>query len=512
MVDHTSPRPTLSRALLRSSGARSGVVDFPSEAMLDLPERVIQFGTGAFLRGFTDYFIDEANRRGAFGGRIVMVSSTASGRDRRLTEQNGLYTLVVQGIVDGRARRDYRIISSVSRALGATTEWPAVLKVAESPDIELIVSNTTEVGIVLDEGDADAGPDRSPPSSFPAKLAALLLHRARHFSYDVARAPAVVPCELIDNNGSTLRGLVMALAERWKTEPEFVRWLERVPFCNTLVDRIVAGAPRHELAAELGEALGYDDAMLTIGEPYRLLAIEGNEALRDRLRFVDGDPEIVVTEDITPYQERKIFLLNGTHTALVSIALLSGCTTVREAMEHPALSAFARTALLDEIVPSVRVPGAEAFARDVLDRFANPYLQHALWDITLQGTAKFRGRLVPTIVAYARRAGHAPRALALGFAGYLALQRGDLQAARAAEGRTVPADGAGDTVRARWSGVEDNAAQLGAFVRAVCADEKLWGIDLNAVPGFAELTTEHLVRIRQDGAVAALATLLGATA
>jgi tagaturonate reductase len=365
---------------------------------------------------------------------------------------------------------------------------------------------------VLDESDAAAGPDRSPPSSFPAKLAALLIHRARHFDFDPARAPMVLPCELIENNGDKLRGLVLTLAERWNIEPAFVRWLEQVPFCNTLVDRIVPGSPRHEQAAELGEALGYDDAMLTISEPYRLFAIEGDAALRARLRFADADPGIIVADDIAPYRERKVRLLNGAHTSFVSLALLAGCTTVREAVEHPALGAFLRSVLFDEIVPSVSVPGAEAFAREVLDRFANPYLQHALWDITLQGTAKFRVRLVPTIAEYARRTGQAPRALALGFAGYLGLQRGELQAARAAQGAAVPADAAGDTVRARWSGVGDDAAQLGAFVRGICTDVELWGVDLNAVSGFAELVTEHLVRIRQDGVSAALGTLLGATA
>jgi tagaturonate reductase len=512
MTDVATARPILSRALLRAPEGRGSAADFPPEALLDLPERVIQFGTGGFLRGFVDYFIDEANRRGEFGGRIVMVGSTGSGRDRRLTEQNGLYTLVVQGIADGRVRRDFRVISSVSRALAASTEWAAVLKVAESPDIELIVSNTTEVGIVLDESDAAAGPDRSPPASFPAKLAAVLLHRARHFSFDPARAPVVVPCELIENNGDRLRELVLALAARWKAGPEFIEWVGQVPFCNTLVDRIVPGAPRHEQAAELGEALGYDDAMLTISEPYRLFAIEGDARLRERLNFADADPGIIVAEDIAPYRERKVRLLNGAHTSFVSLALLAGCTTVREAVAHPALGAFLRGVLFDEIVPSVSVPGAETFAREVLDRFANPYLDHALWDITLQGTAKFRVRLVPIIAEYARRTGQAPRALALGFAGYLDLQRGALQAVRAAQGNTVPSDAAGDTVRARWSGVSDEPEQLEAFVGAVCGDVELWGMDLNTVPGFADLVAEHLVRIRRAGVTAALGTLLGATA
>jgi tagaturonate reductase len=504
--------PTLSRASLRASIARDRGIEVPSPELLDLPERAMQFGTGALLRGLVDYFIDEANRRGQFGGRVMMIGSTGSGRDRRLNEQDGLYTLVVQGIVDGSARRDFRVIASVSRALSAATQWAEILRGAESASLELIFSNTTEVGIVLDENDAAAGPSQSPPSSFPGKLTALLAHRARHFNFDASCAPVVIPCELIEGNGDRLKDIVRTLAGRWSFGSEFLRWLDTVPFCNTLVDRIVPGAPSPEQRVELDTVLRYDDAMLTVCEPYRLFAIQADDAVRSRLRFADADPGIIVAEDIAPYRERKVRLLNGSHTSLVYLALLAGCTTVREAVEHPALGAFLRTVLFDEIVPSVSVPGAETFAREVLDRFANPYLHHALWDITLQGTAKLRVRVVPTIVEYTRRTGQAPRAVALGFAAYLAFQRGDLHAARRAAGQNVPADAAGDAVRVRWNAVGDDPPALTAFARDICADKALWGTDLTTIPGFTEQVGDHLVRIRHDGAHAAMATLLGVSA
>jgi tagaturonate reductase len=506
-----SARPMLSRELVGSRAIQRGApsLELPREEVLALPERALQFGTGALLRGLVDFFIDEANARGQFGGRIVMVGSTGSGRDRRLNEQDGLYTLVVQGLVDGAPRRDCRVIASVSRALAATSEWDAVLRAADSPAVDLIFSNTTEVGIALDEADASARVTNESPRSFPAKLARVLLHRARHFAYDPARAPLVIPCELIEDNGDRLRAIVTTLAERWALEPRFMAWLDRVVFCNTLVDRIVPGAPSGEQARELDETLGYEDAMLTVCEPYRLFAIQGDDALRARLGFADADPGIIVSEDIAPYRERKVRLLNGAHTSFVSLALLAGCTTVREAVEHPVISAFLRTVLFDEIVPSVSVPGATEFAREVVTRFANPYLHHALWDITLQGTTKFRVRLVPTILSYARRTGQAPRALALGFAGYLAFQRGELHEERRGAGATVPPDAAGDAVRARWTSASDG--DLTGFVRQVCGAADLWGADLSAVPGFVDTVSDHLSRIRQEGAVAAMTALVGAT-
>src|SRR5882757_3206782 len=162
-----SARPMLSRELVGSRAVQRGTpsIALPREEVLALPERVLQFGTGALLRGLVDFFIDEANARGQFGGRIVMVGSTGSGRDRRLNEQDGLYTLVGQGLVDGAPRRDCRVIASVSRALAASSEWGAVLRAAESASIDLIFSNTTEVGIVLDEDDAGAGAESESPRS-----------------------------------------------------------------------------------------------------------------------------------------------------------------------------------------------------------------------------------------------------------------------------------------------------------------------------------------------------------
>jgi len=498
-------RATLSPSLVPSIASRDDLT-LPDARQLALPERAVQFGTGALLRGLVDAMLDDANRAGEFGGRVVMIGSTGSGRDRALNEQSGLFTLVVQGLVHGSAKREFRVVSAVSRALAAGTEWDEVLRCAENPELELIFSNTTEIGIVLDEADA-AAPVSGAPRSFPGKLTAFLLHRARWCEFDVARAPVVIPTELIEGNGDRLREIVHTLAERWGTEPEFARWLGAVVFCNTLVDRIVPGAPNASYASELCDALGYDDGMMTVCEPYRLFAIEGDASLRDRLRFPAADEGVIVAESITPYRLRKVRLLNGAHTSFVSLAILAGCTTVREAMEHPLVGGFLRSVLLTEIVPSVDVPGAEAFARDVIDRFANPFLQHLLWDITLQGTTKFKVRVVPSIVDYARLNGHPPRALALGFAGFLAFQDGARQSARRAAGESVPADGAGESIRSRWSSVTEAPDALSRFVRGVCADVDLWGADLAAIPGFVELVTEHLATIRANGAVAAVESL-----
>jgi tagaturonate reductase len=499
---------TLNRELVASPEfASDREVDAPGAELLDLPEKVVQFGTGAFLRGFVDYFIDAANRAGHFDGRVVMVGSTGSGRDQALTEQDGLYTLATLGLVRGVPVSEYRVIGSVSRALSAAREWDQVLACARDPQLELVFSNTTEVGIALDPEDA---PDLLPPRSFPGKLTRFLYERGRAFQFAEQAGVVVIPCELIADNGDRLREIVLQLAERWDLEPAFRAWIENaVPFCNTLVDRIVPGTPTGEQAERIRSELGYQDTLLTVCESYRLFPIQADEQVAPRLRFAKADPGIVLTDDVSPFRERKVRILNGGHTIMVSTALLAGCEIVSEAVEHPLVGAYLRRVMFDEIVPSLQVEGAEQFARDVLDRFANPFIRHALFDITLQSTMKMRVRVVPSILKFSEIHGRVPESLAFGFAAYLLFMRGDLHERRRASGASVPADDQAERVRAFWNSRSDqDDAELHDLARQACSDTDLWGVDLTTLPGFSEAVALHLTRAHNEGITAALEGLL----
>ncbi len=506
-----SSLPVLSRALVESGasehGAPKALVQLPSPALLALPERAVQFGTGAFLRGFVDYFVDAANRQGAFEGRIVAIGSTDSGRDRAFADQDGLYTLVTRGIEAGTAVDDRRVVASVSRALSASNDWHEVLQCARNPQLAVVFSNTTEVGITLDEDDASAD---VPPRSFPGKLTRFLYERARAFAFAPSKGVVVVPCELIEQNGDALKRIVLALAERWDYEPGFSRWIESsVPFCNTLVDRIVPGTPRAEEGDMLAAEHGYQDALMTCAEPYRLFVIEADANVQARLEFVQSDAGIVVCDDATPYRLRKVSLLNGAHTIMVTAALLAGCETVRDAMQHPLIGAFLRQALLDEILPAVDAPDAREFALAVLDRFDNPHIRHALIDITLHGTTKLRVRNVPTMIRATERAGRVPDALALGFAAHLSWFASDQRAARLATGLPVPADEAGARISERWTRVDRrDAAQVRALVRDVASDSLLWGVDLSVLPQFVDTVAAQCLTILASGIERALESVM----
>lgn len=499
VTSRIAARPSLNRGLVQSVESRQGSgVYVPPLELLDLPEKAVQFGTGSFLRGFVDYFIDKANRAGCFGGRVVMIGSTESGRAQDLNAQDGLYTLAIRGVNDGRIQQELRVIGSVSRAISASTQWADALACARNPSLELIFSNTTEVGIALDERDEIP---LDPPHSFPGKLTRFLLERSREFRFDPMKGVVVIPCELIENNGDRLKEIVLALASQWKLEAEFSRWIdEAVPFPNTLVDRIVPGVPAGDDLDRIEESLGYHDRLVTAAEIYRLFAIEGDDRLQERLGFAKADPGIVVAEDIRAYRERKIRLLNGTHTIMVPVALLAGCETVLQAVQDDQTGPFIRRVLLSEIVPSLDVPGASEFAREVLERFANPFIRHELFDITLQGTTKLRVRVIPSILSSADHTGTAPSSLAFGFAAFLLFMRGDLQHRRRKEGREIPPDEHSDYFLQLWADIDfTSETELVELVERICSDTSLWGVDLTRVPGFTPRVAEYLGWMTRDG-------------
>lgn len=476
----------------------------PRSNSFDLPEKVVQFGSGRFVRGFIEYFIDRANRQGLFEGRVVVVQSTGSGRSDALDKQDGLYTLVIQGVDRGKQVESYTVISSISRAVSAATEWAEVLACARNPEITCIISNTTEVGITLD---AEDRPDLNPPRSFPGKLTAFLYERARAFSYAPESGLVILPCELIEQNGDVLRDIVLELARRWNLGDPFIAWLRlHNQFCNALVDRIVTGTPSEAALHAHWERLGYVDEMLTVAEVYRLWAIEGDERLKSRLPFLEADEGIVVAEDITPYRELKVRILNGTHTIMVPLSILCGNDTVLQSMEDPLVSEFIRGVMMQEIVPSLDVPvvQAEAFAEQVLDRFSNPYIEHLLINITFQATTKMQHRIIPSLLSYYERKGRLPKRILLGFAAYLLFMRstgeenGTYVGVRGTERYPINDDRA-PLLHDLWKDIDlADEDQVWAFVERVCSDESLWGVDLSRLPGLVTAVTDYVVRLASE--------------
>ena len=478
-------------------------------------EKVMQFGEGNFLRAFVDDFFDIANEKAGFGGKVVLVQPIAPGLSELINRQQGLYTLYLRGSQNGRKVDDKRVISAVSRCLNPYGEWEKVLEFAKSDALEIIVSNTTEAGIVHD---TDSAFDQAPPTSFPAKLTRVLYERY------TAGKPGIVmlSCELIDNNGRELLKCVNQYIDDWKLDEGFRRWVnEENTFCSTLVDRIVPGRIRDEAeVARLAEANGYDDPLTDVGEVFGIWVIEAPEGeagvakLEAKLPFKAAGCPVMVVPDVTPYKKRKVRILNGAHTGFTLGAYLAGYDIVRDCMHDDAILGYMNKMLYEEVIPTLPLDKEDCrqFAAAVQDRFNNPFVNHELMSISLNSTSKWRARNMPTFLDYVDQMGKLPPCLTTSFAAYVAFYSNDVQAltdkglvCRRPKGNeyTVSDD--------RWA-LEFFYAQRNdapeSLVHAVMTNRDMWGQDLTEVPGFEAEVVRILKNIREEGARAAFAACL----
>jgi len=488
----------LSRYTLKNVNSTS--VTVPGEELFHLPEKVLQFGTGVLLRGLPDYFIDKANRQGIFNGRVVVVKSTSQGDTTAFDKQDGLYTICVRGIENGNKVEENWINSSISRVLNAADEWEKVLECAHNRDMQIIVSNTTEVGIQLVHDDVR----QHPPKSFPGKLLAFLYERFKAFGGSAHSGMVIVPTELIPDNGKKLESIVLELAHLNSLEDSFIEWLENHnSFCSSLVDRIVPGKPETSVLQNLEGELGYKDDLLTMSEVYRLWAIEGNEAVKEVLSFAKADEGVIIEPNIDIYRELKLRLLNGTHTLSCGIAFLSGFKTVKEAMDDEQMSSFITELMQEEIAPSIPydldLAKAREFGSKVLDRFRNPHIKHLWLSITMNYSSKMKMRCIPVLLKHYETNESAPALFSMSFAAYILFmkavaKKGEQYFGELDEESYLIQDDQAEVFYKRWAGLT-----TAGLVSEVLSDAAYWGTDLSQLPGFKQAVTDNLNLIINNG-------------
>lgn len=501
----------LSRDLVRSGGLPNFVAAPPS-ALLNAPIRVLQFGTGRFLRAFTDWMLQRASAEGVYHGRAALVQSTRSGTVPQLRRQDNLFTVAIAGPASEEHPYTFEVVGSVGSAFEAESQWGEILKLAELPDVDVVVSNTTEVGIALSPNDVL---ESSPPPSFPGKLTAWLWHRFRALGNADESRVLVLPCELIDNNGDVLRACVEELAHRWQLPLSFVQWLRgRVTFCNTLVDRIVTGFPADDELVVIETMLGYKDELLNVCEPYHLWAVQAGPDAAERFPLHRADLNVIYTSDVTPYRDKKVRLLNGTHSLTAPVAALAGCVFVRDAMKHPLVSAWMRKMLMSELAVSLAYPKdeVEQYAESVLERFGNPNLRHRYEHILTNTLVKLRIRVVPSVISYAAKNGRGPDMVAFGFASLIAAvssgeRRDDAVVFQTPSGPVSMRDPEAAHLREALR-PEVRTEDAHGLAGRLLSDRQLWGADLSAVPGFARAVGDALADILALGVEGALEKLL----
>lgn len=504
----------LNREYLEECLIGTELADFPAE-IIEYPERVVQFGEGNFLRAFVDWMFQQMNKKGVFKGRIVIVQPILDGRVSNLNKQDNLYTLLLRGTKNGELIEKKEIITSVSRSLNAYTQWTEVLKLAENPEIEFVVSNTTEAGI--DYSAEDRLTD-NPPDSYPGKLTAYLYHRFQYFNGALDKGMVIIPVELIDRNGDNLKRIVFKLADDWNLGSGFKSWLEEANvFLNSLVDRIVTGYPFKEIT-QIEEELGYQDENLVTGEVFHLWVIEGGgNNLEKRLPFHEADLNVKWVDDMTPYRTRKVRILNGAHTAMVPISFLSGIDLVRDAVNDELLGKFVNEALFTNIIPTIQFAQSELelFAHQVLERFRNPYIDHKCLDISLNSTSKFKNRVLPSLVKYIEDNNKLPEMLVFSLAALITFYKGT-----EIRNNKLVADRNGEKYFVRdeidvlrfyvdiWNRYRKEDIKLEELVTEVLRNRDFWGKDLNQISGLGAGVLFYIQRIKEIGVKQSLKELL----
>lgn len=479
------------------------------------PERIIQFGEGNFLRAFVDWIIWNMDAKTNFNGSVVVVQPIERGMVDWLNGQDCLYHVNLQGRLNGEAVNSLERIDVISRALNPYSQNAAFMALADQPEIRFVISNTTEAGITFDPACKFTD---APASSYPSKLVQLLYRRYKTFNGDPKKGLILMPCELIFLNGHHLKECIYQYIELWKEDlgadyAGFKEWFTKYNYvCATLVDRIVPGFPRKDIAA-IQEKVGYADNLVVQAEIFHLWVIEKPEnmsidELRKEFPAEKAGLHVLIAESEKPYHERKVTLLNGPHTVLSPVAYLSGINIVRDACNDPVIGKYIHKVQFEELMETLNLPMDELrqFASDVLERFNNPYVDHQVTSIMLNSFPKFETRDLPGLKTYLERKGQLPKGLVLGLAAIITYYKGGTRA----DGAPIQPNDAQeimDLLTQLWATGDTRKVAEGVLG----ATDIIWKEskqNLNEIPGLTDMVEGFLNDIQSKGMVETVKSIL----
>ncbi len=455
----------------------------------------MQFGGGNFLRAFVDWMVQVLNQETDFNGGIAIVKPTEIGDYSNLKAQDGLFHVVLDGIKNGKLISEKVLITAVQEIVNIHTEWETYLDLARNPNLRFIVSNTTEAGIRFNEKDVLTA---NPVKEFPAKLTLWLYRRFEHFNGDVSKGCIVLPCELIEDNGAALKKTVLQYAHHWGLTEDFVVWLGTANyFCSTLVDRIVSGYPTDRAEAIQAE-LGFTDSLLVAGEQYHSWVIQRAGPVSDELPFSKTGLNVSFVDDLAPYREMKVRVLNGAHTSMVAVGYLAGLRLVKEVMDDATVCGFVESLLLEETCPTMNFPEEvkQRFVKDVMDRFRNPTLKHQLISISLNSTSKFVSRLLPTLKDFQKSRGELPKRIVFGLTCLIRFYKGEFN------GIEIPVNDNPEVLaffKVNWSRLVTDEINIETMVGIILGNSSIWGEDLNGIPELTRTVSDQLNALDKNG-------------
>lgn len=450
------------------------------------PVKILQFGEGNFLRGFVDWMIDILNETTDFDGDVQIVQPIKEGLGELINEQDGLYHTLLQGQSNNSEVNETRLITCVKGVINPHEDYQGYLDMAHNGNLRFIVSNTTEAGIAFDPNDTS---HTTTPLTFPGKLTAFLWQRYSHFKGGGDKGLVLLPVELIDKNGEKLKMTILKYIELWQLPDEFRSWvINSNIFCNTLVDRIVPGFPKEEISL-IQKRIGFLDNLVVKAEPFHLWVIQAPIAVHKTLPFSSAGLNVLFVDDIGPYRDRKVRILNGIHTAMVPFGYLLGLRTVKEAVETEPLKSFIRDTIYDEILPTLDLTKTELqkFAEAVMERFQNPFIRHELISIALNSISKFKVRVLPSIMEYYHIRQSLPKNLVKSLAALLVFYSGKYS------DNSIPLKDS-HTVLGFFNTIWE-LDSLEHIVREILSNTQLWGRDLMEIDGLYTAVVSDMLKL-----------------
>ncbi len=452
-----------------------------------LPIKVLQFGEGNFLRAFVDWMIDGMNKKHSFNAGVAVVQPLENGLIDVLNQQEGLYHHLMQGKEDQVLIDEANLITCVQNGVNPYDNPSAYFELATLKSLELVFSNTTEAGIVFDETDMPSTGEIA--KTFPGKLTQFLKYRYDHFHADANAGLRIIPCELIESNGENLKDAILNFISLWNLPDDFKDWLEKHNhFATTLVDRIVPGYPRDEIEPIL-DRIKYNDKLVVKSESFHLFVIKGSDSIKNAFPADQYGFNVKYVDDITPYRTQKVRILNGSHTSMVPIGLLAGFETVSETINDELIGTFIHDIVFKEIVPTIEIPGEDVkeFARQVINRFKNPFIRHELASISLNSIAKFKVRVLPTLLDYCISRKTTPNGLTLSLACLIHYY---------ASGKFELHDT--EEVVGYFTQLREEGLCASELIEKILSNKELWGMDLLTIDSLNENVLEKFNLLQEN--------------
>lgn len=474
-------------------------VQLPQYDRSSLRSRIVHFGFGAFHRAHQALLTDRVlNAQGGDWGICEISLFSGDQLMAQLRAQDHLYTVLEKGAEGNQAC----VIGAVNECLNAKLDsLAAIIEKFCEPQVAIVSLTITEKGYCIDPatGKLDLTQPRiahdlqepTEPHSAPGILVEALSRRRERG----LPAFTVLSCDNIPDNGHIVKNAVLGMAQT--RSAELAQWIDaHVSFPSTMVDRIVPAATDESLA-EIAAELGVVDPCAISCEPYIQWVIEDN--------FVAGRPQwevagVQLVEDVRPWEQMKLRMLNGSHSFLAYLGYLAGFAHINDCMQDDVFRRAARQLMLGEQAPTLSITGVDlnAYADNLIARFSNPALKHRTWQIAMDGSQKLPQRMLDSIRVHLQRESHWPL-LALGVAGWMRYVSGTDDAGEAIDVR----DPLADKIRAIVD-TSDEAER----VRALLALSEIFGTDLPANPRFVDAIETAWQQLSSQGAHQAVSNAL----